>query len=141
MKRMKITAGDLAEALGGIDEKWFDTALEPLQKRENRHFVAYEMNKLFGVKYLWVFLAIFLLLNSFIALFTAGKTNAAREPSQLIADFFAEYESSPDELTAYYEKLLAFNEEQSRLFAEAMSDGNFNFKPETLPDVYSTDEN
>lgn len=141
MKRLKITAGDLAEALGGIDEKWFDTALEPLPKRENRHFVAYEMNKLFGVKYLWVFLAIFLLLNSFIALFTAGKTNAAREPSQLIADFFAEYESSPDELTAYYDKLLAFNEEQSRLFAEAMSNGNFNFKPETLPDVYSTDEN
>ena len=136
-----ITADDFVEALGSIDDSWYDLALEPVQKRRRQRFVGYEIRKLLGVKYLWVFLVIFILANSLIAFFAAGRTRNAAEPSALIADFFAEYEENPDELNAYYDRILAFNAEQNRLFAEAMAAGNFDFEPETLPDVYSTDEN
>lgn len=139
--KQKITSADLAEALGSVDEKWYELALEPIAKREKQRFVGYELQKLLGVKYIWVFLVIFILINSFVAFMTAGNSPAASEPSALIADFFAEYENNPDELNAYHDKILAFNAEQNRLFSEAMAAGNLDFERETLPDVYSTDEN
>ena len=69
-----ITADDFVEALGSIDDSWYDLALEPVQKRGRQRFVGYEIRKLLGVKYLWVFLVIFILANSLIAFFAAGRT-------------------------------------------------------------------
>ena len=128
------------EAIGGIDEKWITLADAPLQKKEQRHFVAYEFKKLLGVKYLWVFLGIFILLNSAIAWYTADKSTVAGEPTQLISEFFAQYSLNPEELDAHYAEILRFNQEQNVLMHEAFQSGNYDYVPETMPSIYSDDE-
>ena len=149
MRKLNNGSEKVFSSLGNVDEKWFALASEDFSpaekakfaaKSKRKSFVAYEIQKLFGVKYLWIFMAVFILLNSALAFYTAGKTPAAAEPSALIADFFAKYEENPAELDAYYVEILAFNEEQNRLFYDAMAAGNYDFTPETLPDVYSADE-
>ncbi len=130
----------LYEGIGYIDEKWLALADEPQTARTRRHFIAYELKKLLGIRYLWVFLAALLLLNSALAWYTAGRTQAAQEPTQMIADFFAAYFENPAEYDAYYAKMQEFQEEQNALFREAMRNGEIDFEMETMPDIYSTDE-
>ena len=131
----------LYEGIGYVDEKWIAMLDEPVtfKKKEQKHFVAYEIKKLLGVKYLWVFLAVFIAVNSVVAWVSAEKSVAANEPSAMIADFFALYEESPDALDAYYNKLTNFNNEQNKLMIEAMRNGT-EYEIQTLPNVYSTDE-
>ena len=133
----------LFEGIGYMDEKWLALLDEPskAKQKKRRRFVGYELKKLFGVKYLWVFLFVMLMLNSAIAWYTAGNTPAAGEPTQLISDFFARYFEAPAELDAYYAEMQAFAAEQDELFREAMRLGNYEFETETLPNLYSTDEN
>ncbi|MGM9652109.1 MAG: hypothetical protein ACI3XP_00535 [Eubacteriales bacterium] len=137
-----MNAEKLFEGIGCMDVKWLKLLDEPVavKEKKNRHFVGYELKKLFGVKYLWVFLFVLLMLNSAIAWYTAGKTAAAREPAQMISEFFAEYFENPSELDAHYAEIQAFEKEQNALFREAMREGNHDFVPETMPNLYSTDE-
>lgn len=132
----------LYEGIGYMDDKWMKLLDEPIvaKTKKNRRFVGYELKKLFGVKYLWVFLFVMLMLNSAVAWYTADKTLAASEPVQMISGFFEEYFEAPEELNAYYKKMQDFNAEQQSLLREAMRNGNMDFEPETLPDLYSTDE-
>ncbi len=129
----------LYKGIGYVDEKWIAMLDEPIteKKKERKHFIAYELKKLLGVRYLWVFLAVFIAVNSVIAWISAGKSTAADEPSAMIADFFALYEESPAALDAYYNKLTTFNGEQDKLMVEAMRRGE-DYTPETLPNVYAT---
>ncbi|MBQ8578451.1 MAG: ABC transporter permease [Clostridia bacterium] len=145
-------AENLFRGIGEIDEKWVTLAMESTgenaavfdgiqkPKREHRHFILYELKKLLGVRYLWVFLVLLLLLNSAAAWYTADNTTAAEEPTAMIAEFFSGYFTDTEEYEAHYAEILAFNEEQNRLFTEAMHAGNVDFETETMPDVYSTDE-
>lgn len=137
-----MNAEKLFEGIGCMDEKWLKLLDEPVavKEKKNRHFVGYELKKLFGVKYLWVFLFVLLMLNSAIAWYTAGRTAAAREPAQMISEFFAEYFENPSELDAHYAEIQAFEKEQNALFREAMREGYHDFVPETMPNLYSTDE-
>ncbi|MGN1410597.1 MAG: hypothetical protein ACI4XJ_10555 [Eubacteriales bacterium] len=132
----------LYEGIGYIDEKWLELPCEPERKsaKPEKRFVWYEIKKLLGVRYLWVFLFVLLMLNSAVAWYTAGKTAAATEPTQMISEFFAEYFENPDELDAHYAEMQAFNEEQNELFRKAMREGNYDFEPETMPSLYSSDE-
>ena len=132
----------LYEGIGHMDDKWLKLLDEPLTAKEkkNRRFVGYELKKLFGVKYLWVFLFVLLMLNTAIAWYTADRTAAAQEPTQMISEFFAEYFENPAELDAYYAEMQAFTEEQNELFMQAMREGNYDFEPEQMPNLYSTDE-
>ena len=93
------------------------------------------------MKYLWVFLFVLLMLNTAIAWYTADRTIAAQEPTQMISEFFEEYFENPEELDAYYAEMQAFAAEQDELFREAMRLGNYDFVPEQMPNLYSTDEN
>ena len=130
----------LYNAIDGIDEKWIRLADEPVQaKKENRHFVGYELKKLFGIRYLWVFLVILLLLNSGIAWYTASNTYAASEPNGMIAEFFALYFENPDELDAHYAEMQAFEAQQHAIFMEMMRNGSRDYEMEEMPDIYSTD--
>ena len=146
MSREKITSDMIMSALGGVDEKWYaladpDSAAADVKKaRAKKHFVLYEIKKLLGIRYLWAFLAIFLVLNSVIAFYSAGKTYAAYEPSQLISSFFEKYFDDPEELDAHYAEIQAFNKEQEELFMKAMQSGNYDFETESMPSIYSTDE-
>ncbi len=133
----------LYEGIGYMDDKWLNLLDEPIasKQKKNRRFVGYELKKLFGVRYLWVFLFVLLMLNTAIAWYTADRTMAAQEPTQMIAEFFEEYFENPEELDAYYAEMRAFAAEQEELFREAMRLGNYEFEPETMPNLYSTDEN
>jgi|GEM_PF-700812 len=133
----------LYEGIGYMDDKWLKLLDEPAaaKQKKNRRFVGYELKKLFGVKYLWVFLFVLLMLNTAIAWYTADRSYAAEEPTQMISDFFEEYFENPAELDAYYAEMQAFAAEQEELFREAMRLGNYEFEPESLPNLYSTDEN
>ncbi len=133
----------LYEGIGYMDDKWLKLLDEPIasKQKKNRRFVGYELKKLFGVKYLWVFLFVLLMLNTAIAWYTADRTMAAQEPTQMIAEFFEEYFENPEELDAYYAEMQAFAAEQEELFREAMRLGDYKFEMETMPNLYSTDEN
>ncbi|MBQ7931457.1 MAG: hypothetical protein IJ334_10645, partial [Clostridia bacterium] len=133
----------LYEGIGYMDDKWLALLDEPMtvKQKKNRRFVGYKLKKLFGVKYLWVFLFVLLMLNTAIAWYTADRTMAAQEPTQMISEFFEEYFANPEELDAYYAEMQAFAAEQEELFREAMRLGNYEFEPETMPNLYSTDEN
>ena len=76
-----------------MDDKWLALLDAPMtaKTKKNRRFVGYELKKLFGVKYLWVFLFVLLMLNTAIAWYTADHSYAAEEPTQMISEFFEEY--------------------------------------------------
>ena len=150
---MKRTDGKQAErlyqAMSGIDDRyllaadddrvWRRLAADVKEKGSERRFVAYELKKLLGVRYLWVFLVILLLLNSAVAWVTAGQSPKADEPAEMIAAFMEDYFASPAPYDAHYEEMCAFHAEQDLLWIEAMQSGNYEFVPERLPDLYSTD--
>ena len=147
----KCSANDLFEEIGRVNPQWIlmadDSAeiqkavTEEKSSKKQKQFVLYEIKKLCGVRYLWVFLFILLMLNTAIAWYTADRTVAAQEPTQVISDFFEEYFENPEELDTYYAEMQAFVAEQEELFREAMRLGNYEFTPETIPNLYSTDEN
>ncbi len=148
----------LAQAIGGIDGRWIDLAyneeeiLKAAAEEKSRpettsvgrgrtgQLFGAEIKKLLGVKYLWVFLFVLLMLNTAVAWVTADHTLAAKEPTQMISDFFDLYFENPAEIDAHRDEMRAFAAEQEALILEAMRTGNFDYAPETMPDLYSTDE-
>ena len=129
--KQNLTSEKLYEGIGYMDDKWLALLDEPVaaKQKKNRRFVGYELIKLFGVKYLWVFLFVLLMLNTAIAWYTADRTMAAQDPTQMISEFFEEYFENPEELDAYYAEMQAFAAEQDELFREAMRLGNYEFVP------------
>ncbi|MBP3919430.1 MAG: hypothetical protein J6I50_09735 [Clostridia bacterium] len=135
----------LFEGIGYIDDTWFHLLDEPVSsycksKEKIGCFVGYELKKLFRVKFLWGFLFVLLMLNSAMAWYTAEKTIAAGEPTQMISEFFDAYFENPSEFDAHYDEINAFYAEQERLFRETMQVGDDLFEMETMPNRYSTDE-
>ena len=114
-------------------------AAEQAERRERRQFVGYELRKLIGVRYLWAFLVIFLLLNSAVAWITAGQSAAANEPADMIEQFIEGYFADPAPYDAHYAAMEEFDREQNELFVTAMQARDYDFVPQTMPDVYSTD--
>ncbi len=111
---------DLYRGIGGIDEKWIALADEPEKGRKEHHFIGYELKKLLGVRYIWIFFAVFLLLNSVIAYFTASKTEAAQLPTETIVRFLEEYKKEPERYDAYYQSLLSSAEgRDASLYSES----------------------
>ncbi len=93
----KLDPETLYEGIGQISDKWL-TLLDgpvPTEQKEERRFVGYELRKLLGVKYLWVFLFVFLMLNSVLAWNAAGRSSAARDPMRAISEYFAANPAGP----------------------------------------------
>ena len=134
-----MKAEKLFEGIGYMDNKWLSLAGEPVRTKKPRHFVLYEIKKISGVKYIWVFMFVLLILNTFAAWYTAGKTPAANEPARMISDFFDLYSESPAELDAYYAEIQEFDAAQETLVRDAIRAGDPDFVPESLPDIYSSD--
>ena len=134
-----MKAEKLFEGIGYMDDKWLSLAGEPVRTKKPRHFVLYEIKKISGVKYIWVFMLALLILNTFAAWYTAGKTPAANEPARMISDFFDLYSESPAELDAYYAEIQEFDAAQETLVRDAIRAGDPDFVPESLPDIYSSD--
>ena len=134
-----MKAEKLFEGIGYMDNKWLSLAGEPVRTKKPRHFVLYEIKKISGVKYIWVFMFVLLILNTFAAWYTAGKTPAANEPARMISDFFDLYSESPAELDAHYAEMQEFDAAQETLVRNAIRAGDPDFVPESLPDIYSSD--
>ncbi len=113
---------------------------EEAEKKRGKHLIAYECKKLLGVRYLWIFLFALLMINSAAAWYYAACTYTASEPTDLIASFFEEYESSPEEIDAHYEEMQAFRVEQQNLLYAAMQQGDYDYEVETMPSIYSDDD-
>ena len=129
---MKRTDGKQTEALyramSGIDDRfllaadderaWQRLAAKAEAKRGERHFVGYELKKLLGVRYLWVFLVILLALNSAVAWVTAGQSPRAGEPADMISAFLDSYFEDRAPYDAHYETMESFAAEQDLLWNE-----------------------
>ena len=143
-----LTAEDLFDGVGHIDSHWILMADDPTeiaqavkevkQERQQKRFVIHELKKLAGVRFLWVFLVVFLLLNSAIAWVVAGQSAAADEPADMIEQFMESYFADPIPYDAHYAAIEAFDREQDALFLEAMLAGDYDFETQTMPDIYST---
>ena len=140
---------DLFVGIGAISDKWLiqadeDEALIAAAKNSKRRnqlpsVIGYEMRKILSARYLWIFLLVLLLINSVIAWTSVGNSSTAAE-NRMIAEFVQGYFDAPEEYSAHYEKLLAFNAEQLELMKQALSVGNTAFVPKKLPNVYSTSD-
>ena len=111
MKR-KLTGTDLARAMNGVDARWIELAYdeEELKKaavEESRtgrthtgKLFGAEVKKLLGARVVWVFLALFVALNFFLAWKAAGRTAEAAYPTSTVAGFFDGYFENPEEYEA-----------------------------------------
>ncbi|MBE6724360.1 MAG: hypothetical protein E7576_04030 [Ruminococcaceae bacterium] len=151
MKR-NLTGADLARAMNGVDARWIELAYdeEELKRaaKEESHaggaragkLFGAEVRKILGARVVWVFLAVFVALNSFLAWKAAGRTAEAAYPTDTVAGFFDGYFENPAEYEARYGEIEAFRAEQNELFFEAMRTGDPDFEPEALPNRYSDDD-
>ena len=97
---------------------------------EGHEHIGYELKKLCGVKYLFVFLAALLCINCVIAFFTANKAQPQGISSQEISEFYDYYFKNTSEAESIYEEMIEFEEQQNELFRIAMRNGDMNFEPE-----------
>ncbi len=150
MKR-NLTGADLARAMNKVDSRWIELAYDEEELKraveESRTARAHagklfgaEVRKILGARVVWVFLAVFIALNSFLAWKAAGRTAEAAYPTSTVARFFDGYFENPGEYEARYGEIEAFRAEQNELFFEAMRTGDPDFEPETLPNRYSDDD-
>ncbi len=147
MKR-KLTGADVMRAVGNIDGRWIDLAYGEAEreaaagKRSRRRggLIGAECRKLLGARVVWVFLAVFLALNFFLAWQAAGETFAARCPAGTVGKFFEGYFEDPEEYEAWYREITAYETEQRVLSYEAERAGEEPYEWKRLPNRYSDDD-
>ncbi len=102
-------------------------------------YLSYEFKKLLGIKYLWIFLAVLLLINGGLAFYTANRAQPQGITSQEISDFYDLYFSDTAEMEEYYTEIQSWQEEQSKLFMEAMHNGDYDYEGDTWVSRYAPD--
>ena len=102
-------------------------------------YIRYELQKLLGIRYLWIFLAVLLLSNGAIAFYTANKAQPKGITSQEISNFYDLYFSDTVEMEKYYTEMQEWQAEQQKLFLEAMQSGNREYVPEEWVNQYAPD--
>jgi hypothetical protein len=103
-------------------------------------YITYELRKIAGIRYIWIFAAILLLANITLALYTANQKAEQQIPSNIVADFFSTYLVEPEQIETDYTDLLKLSEERNLLFSEAMRRHEFDYEPESLPNKYTVSE-
>jgi hypothetical protein len=102
-------------------------------------YISYEIKKILGIKYLWIFLAVLLAVNSGIAFYTARCAQPQGITSREIAEFYELYFSNTAEMEEYYAGMRSWQEEQQKLFLEAMQSGNRDYEGEQWVNRYAPD--
>lgn len=82
----------------------------------------YEFKKLLGVKYVFIVIAIALVLNG--ALLISETRNVSTYDTELLIKGYEDYLSDPNAFEAYLTEIDEFSEEQDRLSLEAMLNGD-----------------
>lgn len=101
-------------------------------------YVKYELYKLFGVRYVWIFLAVMLALNVTLCAYQISEHQQyLRVPSDVLADFFDLYSRDRESVDADHAEYERMQAERERLLSEAMERGDFEIELEPLPNVYS----
>ena len=102
-------------------------------------YIRYELQKLLGIRYLWIFLAVLLLANGGIAFYTAKKSQPQGITTKEMSDFYELYFSDTAEMEEYYVEMQEWQEEQSKLFIEAMHNGDYDYEGDTWVSQYAPD--
>jgi hypothetical protein len=99
--------------------------------------IFYELRKLAGIRYIWIFAAALLAANIAIAVYTANQKAERQIPASIAQNFFNEYIAEPERIEREYAELTALINERNNLLIEAMSRRDFDYEPEPLPNKYT----
>jgi len=101
-------------------------------------YIIYEIRKLLGIKYIWIFAVILLVINIVLAFYTANRNTEWQIDSHIISDFFNTYAANPEQITKDYANLTKLQNEQNTLRMEALQRGEYDYQPEqSLPNKYT----
>ncbi len=100
-------------------------------------YIAYELRKLVGIKYIRIIFAILLLLNGIFCLYHVSESNNGKPPVNAIQKIFSDYSISPDSVEIEYHSRMNWEAEQNELFIENMRQGNYDYTIQTLPNKYA----
>ena len=105
-------------------------------------YIVYEIRKLIGIRYIWIFAAMLFASNIALAAYTANKVppRIVRIPQNIVSDFFDMYSNNPDQIKSEYDELSILNDERNALIIEAGRMRNFDFEPDPLPNKYTDSE-
>lgn len=102
-------------------------------------FIIYELRKLAGVRYIWIFLLTLLAANVALAVYSCYEDTRYSVAAEKVDYIFGLYREDKDEVDADYEKVLELQDEQTKLWQEAIANGNYNFQLEQPPNKYFED--
>ena len=102
-------------------------------------YVGYELRKLVGKRYLWIFAALLLCLNCVTAFLFASEAGKKQLPAREMDAFYKSYFNAPEQMDEYFARMSAFEEAQSELMADAMQRGDYSFTPDTWQNKYATE--
>ncbi len=98
--------------------------------------IYYEFRKLLSLRFIRITLAVLLLLNGLLCLYSARLPDGELPPDT-VDEFFEKYYSSPEEFDEYHEFILEWQREQENRIVQQLSLGVFDFEVEELPSVYA----
>jgi len=78
-------------------------------------YIYYELRKLAGMRYIWIFAAVLLTANFFLAIYSANQKSKSQIPLSTIKVFFAEYIDDPVCIETKYSDSIAFIADQNEL--------------------------
>lgn len=99
-------------------------------------FIKYELHKILGIRYIWIFLAVLLIVNAALCMYTTSQKLEYSVPADITADFFKLYFTDTEALEAEYAQRQLLQEEQARLWREAAVQGIYDFEQEPIPNKY-----
>lgn len=105
-------------------------------------YISAELRKLAGVRYVWLCLAFLLWVNVFVCLYQT-RSAAARIPDKVYQDFFALYETDPEQIEADKAELYAWQNGQTKERVRRAREGDTDWPgdpppaPKYAPEGYS----
>lgn len=93
-------------------------------------FVAYELRKLAGVRYVRILLIILLIANALLCYSTTAPKGI---DSKIVSEFFDLYLEDPAAMETSYAELCELQNERDAAYRLAMHEGNYDYEPDPIP--------
>jgi hypothetical protein len=103
-------------------------------------YIIYELRKLAGMRYIWVFFIVLFSANITLAAYTANQKVKWQVSSDIVIGFFDEYSANPEWIESEYADLTALINERNIFLRDAMQSRDFDYEPEPLPNKYTDNE-
>ena len=101
--------------------------------------IGYELQKLFGTRFLLIFIAVLLAANTALAFYTCYNSKRYSISPDKINYIFELYRENPEEVDTHHADLLKLQQEQNQLFREAIAAGNYDYTPPQPTNKYFED--